>query len=65
VQDDRVTKLGNFTVLVPVNNTPVVVLAGHAHAASSWPRDSLPVSLDIVEVVMQVSSKLKTKHASY
>ena len=37
--------LGNFTALVPVNNTPVVTLAGHAHAAS-WPHDSLSVSLD-------------------
>jgi len=46
VQDDQVTVLGNFTALVPVNNTPVVVLAGHAHTASSWPRNSLPVSLD-------------------
>jgi len=39
--------LGNFTALVAVNNTPVVALAGHAYAASSWPCDSLPVSLDI------------------
>jgi len=46
VQDDRVTAIGNFTALVPVNNTPVVTFAGRAHAAS-WPRDSLPVSLDI------------------
>jgi len=38
--------LGNFTALVAVNNTPVVVLPGYAHAASSWPCDSLPVSLD-------------------
>jgi len=38
--------LGNFTALVTVNNTPVVTLAGRAHAASSWPCDSLPVSLD-------------------
>jgi len=34
-------------VLVAVNNTPVVALAGRAHAASSWPCDSLPVSLDL------------------
>jgi len=34
-------------VLVAVNNTPVVTLAGHAHAASSWPCDSLLVSLDL------------------
>jgi len=38
--------LGNFTALVTVNNPPEVVLAGLAHAASSWPCDSLPVSLD-------------------
>jgi len=49
VQDDRVTALGNFTALVPVNNTPVVMLAGHVHAASSWPRNSLSVSLDYKE----------------
>jgi len=48
VQDDRVTVLGNFTVLVPVNNTPVVALAGRAYAASSWPHDSLLVSLDLM-----------------
>jgi len=39
-------------VLVAVNNTPVVVLAGcalagHAHTTSSWSCDSLQVSLDI------------------
>jgi len=45
VQGDRVTALGNFTALVAVN-TPVVALVGRAHAASSWPSDSLPVSLD-------------------
>jgi len=33
-------------VLVTVNNTPVVALAGHAHVAS-LPCDSLPVSFDI------------------
>jgi len=38
--------LANFTVLAPVNNTPVVALAGHVHAASFWPCDSLLVSLD-------------------
>jgi len=38
--------LGNFTALVAVNNTPVVASAEHVHAASSWPCDSLPVSLD-------------------
>jgi len=48
VQDDQVTALGNFTALVPVNNTPVVALAGRTHAASSWSRDSLPVSLDLL-----------------
>jgi len=41
---------GNFTALVAVNNTPVVALAGRVHAASSWPCDSLPVSLDIIEL---------------
>jgi len=46
VLDDRVTALGNFTALVPVNNTLVITLAGSTHAASSWPRNSLPVSLD-------------------
>jgi len=37
---------GNFTALGAVSNTSVVALAGFAHAASSWPCDSLPVSLD-------------------
>jgi len=45
-QDDLVTELGNFTVLVAVNNTLVVALAGCARAASSWACDSLLVSLD-------------------
>jgi len=36
--------------LVPVNNTPVVALAGHMHTASSWPRDSLLVSLDYCQI---------------
>jgi len=39
--------LGNFTALVAVNNIPVVMSAGCVHAASSWPCNSLPVSLDI------------------
>jgi len=39
--------LGNFTAFIAVNNTLVVVSAGCAHAASSWPCDSLPMSLDI------------------
>ena len=39
--------LGNFTALVAVNNTLVVMLAGRAHAASSWPCNSLLVSLDM------------------
>jgi len=38
--------LGNSTVLVAVNNTPVVVLAERTHAASSWSCGSLSVSLD-------------------
>jgi len=40
-----ITVLVNFTALVPVNNTPVVCQLG---AASSWPCDSLPVSLDVL-----------------
>jgi len=36
--------------LVAVNNTLVVTSAGRAHAASSWPCYSLPVSLDIITV---------------
>jgi len=39
----------NFTVLVAINNTPVVVSAGCAHTASSWACDSLPVSLDKID----------------
>jgi len=31
-----------ISVLVAVNNTLVVASAGHTHAASSWPCDSLP-----------------------
>ena len=50
--------LQNFTALVAVNNTPVVVLAGRAHAAS-WPCDSLPVNLD---VCMYVCMQRKLVH---
>jgi len=46
--------------LVAVNNIPVVALAGRAHAASSWPRDSLPVSLDIkFMIAMDICIKIR------
>jgi len=60
----------NFTALVAVNNTPVVALAGRVHADSSWPCDSLPVSLDItltalLSVVKYITVMLRhtVKHA--
>jgi len=55
--------LVNFTALVAVNNTLVVVLAGCAHAAASWPCDSLLVSLDIVFYVCLVSCLLYIVYA--
>jgi len=45
--------LGKFTALVAVNNTLAVASAGHMHAASSWPSDSLPVSLDNIKNKME------------
>ena len=35
-----------ISVLVAVNNTPVVTSAGWTHAVFSWPYNSLPISLD-------------------
>jgi len=61
VQDYQVTVLGNFTALILVNNTPVVTLAGHVHATSSWPRDSLPVSLDNINYGLFVSKNKITE----
>jgi len=59
-QDNQVTALGNFTALVAVNNTLVVTLARHAHAASSWPCDSLLVSLD--KVLSQLCNIIMAYH---
>jgi len=48
--------LGNFTALVAVNNTLVVVSAGHAYAAASWLCNSVPVSIDSLQMLSKLDN---------
>jgi len=51
--------------LVAVSNILVVALAGHAHAVSSWPCGSLPVSLDKNITSNKINESLNMSNKQY